>query len=69
MEKKGPAPPAPPPAPPAAQTCVNWDDDMDDFMPPNPWPPTHDVPPPLHESKIRKETKGKSRGSTYLYIT
>ena len=23
-------------APPAAQTCVNWDDDMDDFMPPNP---------------------------------
>ena len=21
-------------APPAAQTCVNWDDDMDDFMPP-----------------------------------
>ena len=27
------------------QTCVNWDDDMDDFMPPKPWPPTHDVPP------------------------
>ena len=22
-------------APPVAQTCVNWDDDMDDFMPPN----------------------------------
>ena len=21
-------------APPASQTCVNWDDDMDDFMPP-----------------------------------
>ena len=24
-------------APPAAQTCVNWDDDMDDFIPPKPW--------------------------------
>ena len=22
-------------APPQAPTCVNWDDDMDDFMPPN----------------------------------
>ena len=32
-------------APPAAQTCVNWDDDMDDFMPPKPCPPTHDVHP------------------------
>ena len=51
-------------APPAAQTCVNWDDDMDDFMPPKPWPPTHDVPPPVHEPRIRKETKGKARGSS-----
>ena len=32
-------------APPAAQTCVNWDDDIDNFMPPKPWTPTHDVPP------------------------
>ena len=32
-------------APPQAPTCVNWDDDMDDSMPPKPWPPTHDVPP------------------------
>ena len=30
---------------PQPPTCVNWDDDMDDFMPPKPWPPTHDVPP------------------------
>ena len=51
-------------APPAAQTCVNWDDDMDDFMPPKPWPPTHDVCPPVHESRTRKERKGKSRGSS-----
>ena len=43
---------------------VNWDDDMDDFMPPKPWPPTHDVPPPVHESRIRKETKGNARGSS-----
>ena len=32
-------------AAPQAPSCVNWDDDMDDFMPPKPWPPTHDVPP------------------------
>ena len=51
-------------AAPAAQTCVNWDDDMDDFMPPKPWPSTHDVPPPLHERKSRKERKGKARGSS-----
>ena len=51
-------------APPAAQTCVNWDDDMDDFMPPKPWPPTHDVPPPVHEPRIRKETKGKAKCSS-----
>ena len=53
-----------PVAPPAAQTCVNWDDDMDDFMPPKPWPPTHDVHPPVHEPRIRKERKGKPRGSS-----
>ena len=51
-------------APPAAQTCVNWDDDMDDFMLPKPWPPTHDVHPPVHEPRIRKERKGKPRGSS-----
>ena len=51
-------------APPTAQTCVNWDDDMDDFMPPKPWPPTHDVHPPVHEPRIRKERKGKPRGSS-----
>ena len=51
-------------APPQAPTCVNWDDDMDDFMPPKPWPPTHDVCPPVHESRTRKERKGKSRGSS-----
>ena len=44
-------------APPQAPTCVNWDDDMDDFMLPKPWPPTH-------ESRTRKERKGKSRGSS-----
>ena len=32
-------------APHAAQTCVNWDDDMNDFIPPKPWPPTHGIPP------------------------
>ena len=25
-------------AAPQAPSCVNWDDDMDDFMPPKPWP-------------------------------
>ena len=48
-------------APPQAPTCVNWDDDMDDFMPPKSWPPTHDVPPPVHECRSRKERKGKPR--------
>ena len=51
-------------APLVAQTCVNWDDDMDDFMPPKPWPPTHDVHPPVHEPRIRKERKGNQRGSS-----
>ena len=51
-------------APPQAPTCVNWDDDMDDFMPPKSWPPTHDVPPPVHESRTRKEIKGKVRDSS-----
>ena len=32
-------------APPRAPSCVNWDDDMDDFMPPKSWPRTPDVPP------------------------
>ena len=32
--------------------------------PPKPWPPTHDVHPPVHEPRIRKERKGKSRGSS-----
>src|SRR4026208_17930 len=51
-------------APPVAQTCVNWDDDMDDFMPPKPWPPTQDIPPPVLERRSRKERKGKARGSS-----
>ena len=50
-------------AAPQAPSYVNWDDDMDDFMPPKPWPPTHDVPPPVHEHRSRKE-KGKARGSS-----
>jgi len=44
-------------APLQAPTCVNWDDDMDDFMPPKSWHPTHDVPPPVHEPRTRKERK------------
>ena len=51
-------------AAPQAPTCVNWDDDMDDFMPPKPWPPTHNVPPPVHEPRSKKERKGKARGSS-----
>src|SRR6185503_15629757 len=42
---------------PQPPTYVNWDDDMDDFMPPKPWPPTHDVPPTVHEPRIRKEAR------------
>ena len=41
----------------------NWDV-TDDFMPPKPWPPTHDVPPPVHEPRSRKERKRKARGSS-----
>ena len=26
--------------------------------------PTHDVPPPVHEPRSRKERKGKARGSS-----
>ena len=37
---------------------------MDDFMPPKSWPPTHDVCPPVHESRTRKERKRKSSGSS-----
>ena len=51
-------------AAPQAPPSVNWDDDMDDFMPPKLWPPTHDVPPPVHEPRSRKERKGKARGSS-----
>ena len=51
-------------AAPQAPSCVNLDDDMNDFMPPKPWPPTHDVPSPVHESRSRKERKGKGRGSS-----
>ena len=51
-------------AAPQSPSCVNLDDDMDDFMPPKPWPPTHDVPSPVHEPRSRKERKGKGRGSS-----
>ena len=51
-------------APPPAPSSVNWDDDLDNFMPPKPWPPRPDVPPPIHESRTIKERKGKSRGSS-----
>ena len=51
-------------AAPQARSCVTWDDDMDDFMTPKPWPPTHDVPPPVHEPRSRKKRKGKPRGSS-----
>ena len=37
---------------------------MDDFITPKSWPPTHDVPPPVHEPRSRKERKGKGRGSS-----
>ena len=36
-------------APPPAPSSVNWDDDLDDFMPPKPWPPRDDVPPPVRD--------------------
>ena len=49
---------------PPAPSSVNWDDDLDDFMPPKPWPPRPDVPPLVHESRTIKERKGKSRGSS-----
>ena len=51
-------------APPPAPSSVNWDDDLDDFMPPKPWPPRPDVPPPVHESRTIKGRKEKSRGSS-----
>ena len=51
-------------AAPETPTCVYWDDDMDDFMSPKPWPPTHDVPPLVHEPRSRKKRKGKGRGSS-----
>ena len=55
---------APPPTPPPAPTSVNWDDDLDDFLPPKPWPLIFDVPPFVHEPRTQKERKGKSRGSS-----
>ena len=48
-------------AAPQAPSCVNWDDDMDDFMPPKSWPPTPDVPPPIHEPRTRKERRKVER--------
>ena len=51
-------------AAPQAPTCVNWDDNMDDFMLLKAWPPTHDVCPPVHESRTRKERKGKTKDSS-----
>src|SRR6185437_6942180 len=51
-------------AAPQAPPSVNWDDDMDDFIPPKPWTPTRDVPAPVHESRSKKERKGKARGSS-----
>ena len=51
-------------APPPAPSSVNWDDNLDDFMSPKPWPPRPDVPPPVHESRTIKERTGKSRGSS-----
>jgi len=30
-------------APPPAPSSVNWDDDLDDFMPPELWPPRNDM--------------------------
>ena len=34
------------------------------LCPPKPWPPRHDVPPPVHERRSRNERKGKARGSS-----
>ena len=45
-------------APPQAPTCVNWDDDMDDFMPPKPWPLTHDVCPLYMNLEPEKRERG-----------
>ena len=51
-------------APPAAQTCVNWDDDIDDFMPPN-HGLQHMMFLPLYMNlDPKKERKGKTRGSS-----
>ena len=51
-------------APPPAPSSANWDDNLDDFMPPKPWPPRPDVHPPVHETRTIKERKRKSRGSS-----
>ena len=34
------------------------------LCPLKPWPPTHDVPPPVDEPRSRKGRKGKARGSS-----
>ena len=34
------------------------------LCPSKPWPLTHDVPPPVHEPRSRKERNGKARGSS-----
>ena len=44
-------------APPQAPTWVNCDDDMDDFMPPKSWPPTHDIPPPYTNLEPEKRER------------
>jgi len=59
-------------APPPAPTSVNWDDDLDDFMPPKPWPPTFDVPPELEASiglccNINKGVKFRIYNSIFNY--
>ena len=36
-------------APPPAPSSVNWDDDLDDFMLPKPWPPRDDIPPHVRD--------------------
>ena len=44
-------------AQPRAPSCVYWDDDIDDFMPPKSWPRTPDVPPPVHEPGLEKRER------------